>query len=566
MRRFLIFSLAAILVAVGIVSAVAQRPAPPRRPPPPGRRPPPLAPERAAPLAVDAVPPRRSEADDRQASRGLIQNADLEIAQDGASTVAQSPRGFEMDGDCLYSYLGNPATDRTGWGVRFVSGQDVNGDGARQGRLTQTVRGLKAEDGRWFRLRIRGLAQGNFSSASKQLFLKAEFFAADGQNPLDSVSRNIYGTIEELRRQSPSGETGPLASVIWRTHGMEFRTPFPEVDTLRLSVGFGDGDGAGEYTEFLIDEFDLQGIPDPAEYVAATSAPPGQRPQPPALAELTPLGGHWYYDPRGLSGPPPKQFDHANADRLYYLTDRLELPFAENMSAWLRKGYLDRQGKLVPEDRFVPDNVVLSFDDGCLVIRSHNLPNHPTAVFPDVSRVLDGSPNYLREMDQTFYIPLEPRENPKHRAMTSAAQRHVMNPGAIGVAINGVVFFDPYDAEATEAFWRLDRCCGHPSPRQQYHYHKYPVCVKTPWVDNGESHSPLIGFAFDGFPVFGPYESPGVMAKDSSDNPLNEFNLHADEFRGPHYHVTPGKFPHILGGYWGTVDPRNLPNRTRAGR
>ena len=39
-----------------------------------------------------------------------------------------------------------------------------------------------------------------------------------------------------------------------------------------------------------------------------------------------------------------------------------------------------------------------------------------------------------------------------------------------------------------------------------YHYHKYPVCVKSPFVDEGEEHSPLIGFAFDGFPVYGPYE------------------------------------------------------------
>jgi hypothetical protein len=68
-----------------------------------------------------------------------------------------------------------------------------------------------------------------------------------------------------------------------------------------------------------------------------------------------------------------------------------------------------------------------------------------------------------------------------------------------------------------------------------------------------------VGFSFDGYPVYGPYEAKGVLAKDAKDNPLNDYNLHGDEARGPHYHVTPGKFPHIIGGYWGQADPKNRP-------
>ena len=84
------------------------------------------------------------------------------------------------------------------------------------------------------------------------------------------------------------------------------------------------------------------------------------------------------------------------------------------------------------------------------------------------------------------------------------------------------------------------------------------MCVKSPFVDEGEGHSPLIGWAFDGLPIYGPYEAKGPMAKNDRDNPLNEFNLHYDEARGWHYHVTPGKFPYVIGGYWGAADGRNL--------
>jgi hypothetical protein len=55
------------------------------------------------------------------------------------------------------------------------------------------------------------------------------------------------------------------------------------------------------------------------------------------------------------------------------------------------------------------------------------------------------------------------------------------------------------------------------------------------------------------------------MAKDSKENPLNEFNGHTDGQRGWHYHVTPGKFPYILGGFYGKVDPRNLRRGPRGG-
>ena len=42
---------------------------------------------------------------------------------------------------------------------------------------------------------------------------------------------------------------------------------------------------------------------------------------------------------------------------------------------------------------------------------------------------------------------------------------------------------------------------------------------------------------------------------------MNEFNIHFDEEHGWHYHVTPGKFPYVIGGYWGSPNP--APRRWR---
>ena len=48
------------------------------------------------------------------------------------------------------------------------------------------------------------------------------------------------------------------------------------------------------------------------------------------------------------------------------------------------------------------------------------------------------------------------------------------------------------------------------------------------------------------------------MARDlTNDRALDACNGHSDSARGYHYHVTPGRFPYILGGYAGVVETSN---------
>jgi hypothetical protein len=490
-----------------------------------------------------------------------------------------SPKSYTLEGDAKF---GTFPAEQAGRGVRFVSGGDGGGGGAgehlRSGSLRQTVKDISPAGGRWFRFRIRALALDGFQVQRDDLYLKVEFFRDNGTNALDSIKKEIYSQVEHTRADFRDPQTNRRLGVgTWQSYELVFRTPFPEVDALTLTAGFGHGSGNSKQAEFWINEFELIRIPEPDDYAARQQAKDAsKRPEPPADA-LVHLGGRWYYDPRGAdststtstSGKPhaaaPTRFDASNADRLYYRTDHFEAPFADNMQAWLRKGWLDLDGQLVTKDRLVKDNVVLEFTKTELIIRSHNLPNHPTAVFPDRWRALDGNPNYIQEQRQVWRIPLEPKVNPNHVATDAHNENRALPMGPIGVACNGVIFFNPFDADSVEAIWRLDRCCGHPSPGFEYHYHKYPVCVKSPWADDGTAHSPLLGFAFDGFPIYGPYEAAGELAKDSTKNPLNAFNVHYDEARGWHYHVTPGKFPHLIGGYWGFAQVRNRPPRPRRG-
>ncbi len=186
------------------------------------------------------------------------------------------------------------------------------------------------------------------------------------------------------------------------------------------------------------------------------------------------------------------------------------------------------------------DNVKVTFTETLMIVESDGIPNHKTGEFPNAS-----NPNRILKQHYQFKIPLKPR----------IADKPTRTPfGPIGVALNGIPFYNQYNREGQDAVRMevFDSCCGHPDPRGRYHYHKYPVCVKSPFKDTPGQHSPLIGYAFDGFAIYGPN---GIEGKPSAD--LDECNGHSDGERGYHYHVTSG-FPYIVGAYKGVPEPSNF--------
>ena len=147
------------------------------------------------------------------------------------------------------------------------------------------------------------------------------------------------------------------------------------------------------------------------------------------------------------------------------------------------------------------------------------------------------NPNRPTEQNFSFKIP----RYPKIASRTTS----VPSRGPIGVAINGVVFFGPEDREGNIALENhgLDSCRGHPTPNGVYHYHCTPGCVHR---DSSRQHSPVIGYAFDGFKIYGLQGEGGQPPAN-----LDKCNGHTDEGRGYHYHTTEG-FPFVLGCYRGT--------------
>lgn len=193
----------------------------------------------------------------------------------------------------------------------------------------------------------------------------------------------------------------------------------------------------------------------------------------------------------------------------------------------------------VPKSPF-NSNVKVTFTDEFMIVESDGIPNHQTGHFPNAD-----NPNKILKQHYTFRIPRKPR----------FADKPTDTPfGPIGVAINGIPFYNQYNREGGDAV-RLevfDSCCGHPDQAGRYHYHKYPVCVKSPFHDDPGTHSPLIGFAFDGFAIYGPNGENGRPPTD-----LDKCNGHTDPPRGYHYHVTAG-YPYVLGAYRGVVEKSNF--------
>ena len=116
--------------------------------------------------------------------------------------------------------------------------------------------------------------------------------------------------------------------------------------------------------------------------------------------------------------------------------------------------------------------------------------------------------NEVAPQSHHYKIPLVPQPAP--------APTEVPFLGSIGVAITGVPIYAPNEAADlgygdAKLDGRLDACNGHIGPNGGYHYHARPEC---PFDQMSDRPSPILGFAFDGYPIVEPWVCTDGPCKD----------------------------------------------------
>ncbi len=215
------------------------------------------------------------------------------------------------------------------------------------------------------------------------------------------------------------------------------------------------------------------------------------------------------------------------------------------ISSWIRNttsimGRHYVSGNSTPINDNVLANVqTVQYSASSVYISTHGIPSYMTGPF------LDGNPSLASDQNAIFKFPLNPVKNSGNPINTTG--------GNIGIFINGVALFDYRDGvswkNSTSALcggpikpmcmgdgvWNRDAipaerkgfdCSkGHPA-MGNYHHHQNPSAFKLDlkvistvcnlydadglYVIDSTKHSPLIGFAYDGFPIYGAYAYKNV--------------------------------------------------------
>lgn len=197
-------------------------------------------------------------------------------------------------------------------------------------------------------------------------------------------------------------------------------------------------------------------------------------------------------------------------------------------------------------------NVIIGED--IITITSTNEPDHKSMYYPldnslyevyDEPNNLDfkKNPNSIVTQNYIFKIPRYP---------TEATNKATTDFGAMGVSINGVVFFNQNAAPGDEILDELntfDQYEGHPQNTGQYHYHLEPI-----FLTQTKGNSAFMGFLLDGFPVYGPVEDGKTLTNDDLDVYHGHTSITTDFPDGIyHYHIT-ADLPWINGdGYFGAA-------------
>jgi hypothetical protein len=231
---------------------------------------------------------------------------------------------------------------------------------------------------------------------------------------------------------------------------------------------------------------------------------------------------------------PPEDTDRAFQDVVGWIKEHNNpnnpepVEYETGTSEWWSEILLcDEEGVPVVDDYNTSEednhqcDVSFSIESGNITFSTNGLPNHD----------LESGPGCCASTQTTSYtIPLEPTNDTDcEPSITTTGCTMAPVRGSIAFAVNGVAIYGPEDGPGGDAVashegaYEEDRqqiwlgiCHAHSGPGGEYHYHADGNCVH--WQEEGSQtwedysvnssrsiseHSPIVGFAFDGYPIYG---------------------------------------------------------------
>ncbi len=198
------------------------------------------------------------------------------------------------------------------------------------------------------------------------------------------------------------------------------------------------------------------------------------------------------------------------------ITDTIFTKTSGNCTDYIEE-YFSNVQDIQREVNFEGDVKIVESSTGCNItvngIPNHNFNDESALFFEDV-----------REITRSFSIPASPEIAGEPTPVTQGVFHAIMLNGVV-VSILSAGCYDPNAGNANEdgnvlagcsddVDWLMDPLGAetkfgadshnaHPSPDGTYHYHGSPNAMFDD--EPGENGSPVIGFAADGFPIFGSY-------------------------------------------------------------
>ena len=194
----------------------------------------------------------------------------------------------------------------------------------------------------------------------------------------------------------------------------------------------------------------------------------------------------------------------------------------------------------------------LSTDGSVRTVSSNALPISPyvTGTFPiaasDPAYAYDHNPNSIAAHADTYVLPANP---------AIAATPSCLSGGTIAITLTGVHVYDAFDATDHDAVAReeQDACHGHPDQSDTYHYHGFiQTCV--PDAGSATQNSSLLGYALDGFGIYGPWYGGKILTTADLDacHGTTSAVMWNGQLTTIYHYVSTYDFPYTLGCYRGT--------------